>query len=54
LAFSFAEAIAGAPQVFAKTLVYQRRLTILDGELETTPNRRALMAEEEPVDNEVD
>jgi len=43
LAFSFAEAISGAPQVFAKTLVHQQRLGILNDEREATPNRRVIM-----------
>ena len=54
LAFSFAEAISGAPQVFAKTLVHQQRLGILNGEREATPNRRVIMAEEEHAEVEID
>lgn len=54
LAFSFAEAISGAPQVFAKTLVHRQRLGILNGEREATPNRRVIMAEEEHAEVEID
>ncbi|KIM41650.1 hypothetical protein M413DRAFT_27253 [Hebeloma cylindrosporum] len=43
LAFSFAEAISAAPQVFAKSLIHQQRLGILNGEREATPNRRVIM-----------
>jgi len=54
LAFSFSEAIAGAPQLFAKTLVHQQHLAIVDDERESTPNCRALMADEEHIDDEID
>ena len=52
LAFAFAEAIAGAPQLFAKTLIReQRRIEFnnIEDEGYSPPplNRRALMAEEE-------
>lgn len=50
LAFAFAEAIAGAPQLFAKTLIReQRRVEFIEDESQSPPplDRRALMAEEE-------
>ncbi|TFK37660.1 hypothetical protein BDQ12DRAFT_685070 [Crucibulum laeve] len=50
LAFAFAEAIAGAPQLFAKTLVRDRQYAISEGE--RTPSRRALTAE--PASDEVE
>lgn len=62
LAFAFAEAIASAPQVFAKTLSAQERRSISFGDddepaqSQSHPNRRALMAAGEEVvdDSEVD
>ncbi|CAA7261927.1 unnamed protein product [Cyclocybe aegerita] len=64
LAFAFAEAIAGAPQVLAKTLLREQRHTIAirdtldddddDDERQLTPRRLALMALGETVDAEVD
>ncbi|KAF8966970.1 hypothetical protein BDZ97DRAFT_1806136 [Flammula alnicola] len=58
LAFAFAEAIAGAPQIITKTLVREQRKQIQfnldDYEREATPGRRALMAQEEHHDAEVD
>ena len=52
LAFAFAEAIAGAPQLFAKTLSREQRHTefhSIENEGYSPPplNRQALMAEEE-------
>jgi hypothetical protein len=52
LAFAFAEAIAGAPQLFAKTLIREQRhieFNSIEDEGYSPPplNRRALMAEEE-------
>lgn len=50
LAFAFAEAIAGAPQLFAKTLIQEQRHTefnSIEDEYSPPPNQRALMAEEE-------
>lgn len=51
LAFSFAEAIAGAPQVFAKTLVVEQQYGRLlgNGPTEDRPpsNRKALMGPED-------
>ncbi|KIK09518.1 hypothetical protein K443DRAFT_671416 [Laccaria amethystina LaAM-08-1] len=50
LAFAFAEAIAGAPEMFSKTFLRQQRLTIGSGETEDdvllTPDRMALMSAE--------
>ena len=47
LAFAFAEAIAGAPQSFAKTLIQeQRHIEFNSIEDESPLNQRALMAEE--------
>jgi hypothetical protein len=52
LAFAFAEAISGAPQLFAKSLMRDQRhieFNSIEGEGYSPPpiNRRALMAEEE-------
>ena len=50
LAFAFAEAIAGAPQLFAKTLIQEQRhieFNSIDDEGFPPLNRRALMPEEE-------
>ena len=52
LAFAFAEAIAGAPQLFAKSLIQERRhieFNSIEDEGYSPPplNQRALMAEEE-------
>lgn len=49
LAFAFAEAIASAPQVFAKTLSAPERRTISFGDDDDEPTRRALMAAGEEV-----
>lgn len=50
LAFAFAEAIAGAPEMFSKTFLRQQRLMIRPGETEdhvqSTPDRMALMSAE--------
>jgi len=55
LAFAFAEAITGAPKLFAKTLIREQRqigLNSIGDERHSPPplNRRALMAEETPED----
>ena len=50
LAFAFAEAIAGAPQLFAKTLIQEQRhieFNCIEDEGSPNLNQRALMAEEE-------
>jgi hypothetical protein len=50
LAFAFAEAIAGAPQSFAKTLIQEQRhieFNSIEDECSPHLNQRALMAEEE-------
>lgn len=50
LAFAFAEAIAGAPEMFSKTFLRQQRLAISPGETEddvqSTQDRMALMSAE--------
>ena len=46
VAFAFAEAIAGAPQLFAKTLIREQKFNDIGDEDFSSP-RRALMAEEE-------
>lgn len=59
VAFAFAEAIAGAPQLFAKTLIREQRhieFNSIENEGHSPPplNRRALMAEEEASEDETD
>ncbi|KAF8154062.1 Rft protein-domain-containing protein [Crassisporium funariophilum] len=56
-AFAFAEAIAGAPQIFAKTLIREQRQAIQfnhDDQRQRTPSRRALMHEEETSEGSTD
>ena len=58
VAFAFAEAIAGAPQLFAKTLIQEKRLiefnSIEDEGYPPSLNPRELMAEEETAEEETD
>lgn len=58
LAFAFAEAIAGAPRVLANTIVREERRLIRyeveDDEPRFTPGRRAIMAQGQTPENEID
>ena len=53
LAFAFSEAIAGAPRILADTIVREER-QLLSYEREATPSRRAIMAQGQTYDGEVD